>query len=379
MPLGVIENHWERVLTARLDPLSRFYAERPRAAASPTSTPSITMSVQYAHPPGPPGPPQLEVPKAHQACATCKRQKRKCDKALPACALCVRMNRPCDYSDAPPLPTAEDITALRQQMREMEQQLAEQNRAIQASGIAMHPTPPYTAASSSGMGDEGMGSNANAFIPQEEAYQAPQNRFPAIAFLDSHVFESGGISVPKAAVQIPGEVLAMLGDGNAVQTIITEYFATIHTWFPIISKKRMSQNMVNPLWEAGPDLALLFLCMKLHVSRLAEGESSQTDMYMAAKRFLSLMEAGGVISPLVLQAMLMLTVYEIGQAIYPAAWMSVGMCSRYGQLLGINEPPGSSHLIGRPVSYPLLIIEPVLHSNHCAGYNLYAPYVPLCA
>jgi hypothetical protein len=120
---------------------------------------------------------------------------------------------------------------------------------------------------------------------------------------------------------------------------------------PIISKKRMTQNMINPLWEAGPDLALLFLCMKLIISRPQDGiESSHSPAYMSARRFIALMEANGMASLIVLQAILLVTLYEYGQAIYPAAWMSAGTCVRYGNLLGINGHKEAAQLLGRPVS-----------------------------
>jgi hypothetical protein len=119
---------------------------------------------------------------------------------------------------------------------------------------------------------------------------------------------------------------------------------------PIISQKRLMLNMNSPLWEAGPDLALLFLCMKLIISRPFDVESAHTPLYTSAKRFLTLMEASGTISLFVLQAGLLVTWYEYGQAIYPAAYMSAGWCVRYGNLLGINNHSESLQLLGKPVS-----------------------------
>jgi hypothetical protein len=108
--------------------------------------------------------------------------------------------------------------------------------------------------------------------------------------------------------------------------------------------------MANPMWEAGPDLALLFLCMKLIISRPQDGiESSQNPVYISAKRFISLMEATGMASLIVLQANILVTMYEYGQSIYPAAWMSAGWCMRYGNLLGINNHSEATQLLGRPV------------------------------
>jgi hypothetical protein len=116
--------------------------------------------------------------------------------------------------------------------------------------------------------------------------------------------------------------------------------------------------MANPLWEAGPDLALLFLCMKLIISRPQDGiESSHNPIYMCAKRFVALMEATGTTSLLVLQANLLVTWFEYGQAIYPAAWMSAGWCIRYGNMLGINGSGEAASLLGRSVSIVVCVIS----------------------
>lgn len=143
-----------------------------------------------------------------------------------------------------------------------------------------------------------------------------------------------------------------------MQAVISDFFDTVHPWMSIVSKKRMTRNMLNPLWEAGPDLALLFLCMKLMITRPQESlESAHHPVYTAAKRFLALMESSGMTSLLVLQAYVLVALYEIGQAIYPAAWMSVGACVRYGLLLGIHGHESAAQLLGRPVRIFLIILK----------------------
>lgn len=41
---------------------------------------------------------QLGANLAVQACSACKKQKRKCDKALPACSLCQRIGEYIDLA-----------------------------------------------------------------------------------------------------------------------------------------------------------------------------------------------------------------------------------------------------------------------------------------
>lgn len=146
------------------------------------------------------------------------------------------------------------------------------------------------------------------------------------------------------------DVLDQIGAGSSMHAIANEYFATIHVWMPIVSQKRLRVDMNNPHWEAGSDFALLFLCMKLIISRPPENlESYHTSLYTSAKRFLSLMEVSGQVSIFILQAAILITWYEYGHAIYPAAWMSAGWCVRYGNLLGINGHSETLELLGRPV------------------------------
>ncbi|KAL3422128.1 fungal specific transcription factor domain-containing protein [Phlyctema vagabunda] len=304
----------------------------------------------FATPGGPGSIAEEDVPKASQACMSCRKQKRKCSKQLPSCSLCTRMNRMCDYSEAPQTPTHEDFNVLRMKVLELESRLNGRNNVVN------QPTP-FATPSSTLSGTENLGPPAPSFSPPQDApWQNIQNRFPAIAFLDAESFTYGQVSVPKPAIEISQDVLEILGDGSAVQAVCAEYFTTVHRWMPIISQKRLSRNMLNPLWEAGSDLALLFLCMKLIISRPQDGiESSQNPIYLSAKRFIALMEATGMVSLIVLQANLLVTLFEYGQAIYPAAWMSAGWCVRYGNLCGINGFKEAAQLLGRPVSILLLI------------------------
>ena len=129
---------------------------------------------------------ELEMGKAPQACMSCRKQKRKCSKTLPACALCERMNRHCDYSNAAPPPSSEDFNALRQKLMELESRL---------NGGGMNPQmSPYATPSSTTMAtSDNLGPPVPAFTPPQDApWQGIQNRFPAIAFLDSENFKYGG-------------------------------------------------------------------------------------------------------------------------------------------------------------------------------------------
>lgn len=125
--------------------------------------------------------------KAHQACLTCKRQKRKCDKELPSCGLCLRMARPCDYSDPPPLPSYDDINILHSRIHDLETQLH--------LALAVHAPQAQPGAAISNIAE----SHSIAEISQnggqlheDMTWSNIKNRFPSIAFLDSEAFQVGG-------------------------------------------------------------------------------------------------------------------------------------------------------------------------------------------
>ncbi|KAH8899364.1 hypothetical protein GQ53DRAFT_836418 [Thozetella sp. PMI_491] len=264
--------------------------------------------------------------RAVQACAACRKQKRKCDKTLPTCSLCSRMGRPCDYADSQPPPTADDLATLQSRLRELEHRLSKQEQESPPAIAEREPAPL-----------------ANPRGPLWKGAQA--NRFPAAMFLDIDCFKWASMTVPRPSVEIPMEVLEVLGRGNTVQDAASSYFESIHCWFPIVSKKRMAIGI--PMWDAGPDLAMLFLAMKLVTAPPVQGTRAvDNPLYPMARRFLSLLESSGTVSLQYVQALVLLAIYEMGHAVYPAAWMTVGACSRYADILGIPSFRESTAIMG---------------------------------
>jgi hypothetical protein len=119
--------------------------------------------------------------------------------------------------------------------------------------------------------------------------------------------------------------------------MIEEYFATVHTYFPMISKIRLYQHLANPLHEPGADIALLFLAMKLACSEIAEGMPPQTQLYQDVKSFYHYNEAQNGFSIQMIQALLLIALYETGHSIYPAAYLSIGNAARLGYAIGLQN------------------------------------------
>lgn len=246
------------------------------------------------------------------------------------------MGKECDYNDVPlPAPTAEDLLLLQQRLSELENRLMA-SPAENHSGLASSNSTTTTRTP--------VNSRGPLWLPPS------MDKFPSAIFLDIDCFKWAQLPVPKPNVDVPADVFEILSRGNAVHDATSEFFSTVHVWFPIISRKRMAIG--TALWEGGPDLAMLFLAMLLVTTReMADAHDALANpLYPAAKRFLALLEGSGCLSLMHLQAMVLVALYEFGHGIYPAAWMTAGQCARYVDMIGIPSFKESSVLLGSCVS-----------------------------
>ncbi|KAF4960377.1 hypothetical protein FGADI_1024 [Fusarium gaditjirri] len=305
--------------------------------------------------------------RSEQACKACKKQKRRCDKALPECSLCKRTQRLCEYGIAAGFqPSASDWSMMQARLSELESRLANSPRAAEqhilspisgpASGSVLEQGSTSGVIFCDSIDTHSIGSNSvnsssqsisftPAYSTAEGSGSTSVTHFPVSMFLDVDCYVWSHARLPPPTGIIPAPVLALLSQGNVVLDVSQNYFATVHTWFPMISKKRMDMGL--PVQNAGPDLAMLFLGMKLITTPAVDIHNSA--LYDTAKSFLASLESNGVVSLLCLQAMILVALYEYSHAIYPAAWMTIGSCARYSDILGIT--PGDYSPLGQVTTW----------------------------
>lgn len=166
--------------------------------------------------------------------------------------------------------------------------------------------------------------------------QIQPEHFPPVFFLDSHVFQHNHLEIPKISIPLPPYASDFIGDA---WTVGDKFFTQIHKWMPFISKKWYYEKLLNPLSQPRADVTILIFCMKLISwlpSESANSRDARTSSYLFAKRTLLEAEVAGILSLQVLQAWLLVTIYELGHAIYPSAYMSIATCARYGSLLDLK-------------------------------------------
>ncbi|KAH8648021.1 putative fungal-specific transcription factor [Tricladium varicosporioides] len=226
-----------------------------------------------------------------QVCTSCKARKRKCDKAIPKCSSCTKKNLTCEY-----------LTP-------------EQTR--------------NTVSVSNGLWCSLQGEDEGAGIQVID--------LATILFLDPSLLRYGQVEAPQMVPPVPTQILRLLGDMDEIHTTTSTFFDHIHLWMPFISKKRFYERHLRPSCQLQPDIVLLLLCLKLATTLPpTDPRNPQTPLYHIVKHFYLEIEGSGILSIQVLQAGVLLALYELGHAIYPAAYLSIGACARYAHALGIG-------------------------------------------
>ncbi|KAL7920330.1 hypothetical protein ACQKWADRAFT_298711 [Trichoderma austrokoningii] len=256
------------------------------------------------------------------ACFSCRHSKRRCDKTLPACQLCIRKEVECSY----PTRRAQKYVVL-PQSRETSQTTAPTRGNSIIGGITC---------SSESIPQEREGSleasHAATGIVQSFATAT------AIQFIAPRIFRDANLEIPRVNIAIPKDVAAHVGDFGQIRDIYATFSSQAVIWTPVIFRKNFFNIALNPLSPRRIEGVLMCLCMKLYCTPAPSYEDDgKRTLYKIVKEFYAQVETTGIMSVCILQSALLIAVYEIGNAIYPAAYVSVGNCARYGLALGLDK------------------------------------------
>ncbi|KAL8843355.1 MAG: hypothetical protein Q9170_000213 [Blastenia crenularia] len=218
------------------------------------------------------------------ACQICKKRKRKCSNELPACTSCTSRQQRCEYT--PPASLGNPSPAKPQ------------------------PVVPK-----------------RALIPPS---------FPAHYFLDFASFQYRHGQIPLINIPLSPDLLDSYQDPPTTARL---YFETVHPFLPFISKKNFYDHFPPPHVQPNVVFSILISCMKLvswSPGDIPNSNDPKSASYIAIKRTLTETDLAGIFSLQLLQALILVSLYEMGHAIYPAAYMSVGTCARYALASGID-------------------------------------------
>ncbi|KAH7310902.1 hypothetical protein B0I35DRAFT_397306 [Stachybotrys elegans] len=229
--------------------------------------------------------------RADHACSFCRQRKRACDRILPQCSTCISKQVVCEYS--------------------IDRQWSVSLAPIDIAG---EPKGPIFLTDGPASEKRPHLLSSGLFTPLPPALLGRVSRFGASEW-----------------------VLASLGDGK---TVANEYFDRIHWWWPMIAKSQVSPRLAD-IENYDGELTLLLLAMKVIAWRPSKQGSLDPDpitsAYVTAKHALSEAAMTSNLSLRLLQAQILVAIYETGHAIYPAAFISVAACAQYGYAMHANQ------------------------------------------
>jgi hypothetical protein len=258
--------------------------------------------------------------RALHACLSCRRQKKSCNKSVPACSSCLRLKRTCRYEQVS-RQGPEDFKFLRKKLSCLEETAS---------------TGSSTAAT---FQDLAQLSRLESLI--ENNGNSPNHSMLSLSsvfFLHVEALKKRKLKGCRLLPAVPEQVLVAIGDEIATRATVETHFSSTFTWMEILSKKKLHQSISVPLDTFRSDVALLVLSMKLVDDKHTEGNKNpRTVLYYLAKDFYRSIESNGFDSIRLLQAGVFIALYELGHAIYPQAYLTIGHRARVGQAIGLQR------------------------------------------
>lgn len=166
--------------------------------------------------------------------------------------------------------------------------------------------------------------------------ESPGQGFPLRYFLNSKSFTPLSVSnaLDTGSQPFLEQAAAIYTPKNEHATLLDAYFCSVHTWLPMISKKRIIYAAYTEQ-EACQDL--LMLCMKLCTTYPSDATPAADPLYLTIRSLCSAAETAGIISLRLVQSLVLVTVYEISHAIYPVAYSTIGRAARLAALMGWHD------------------------------------------
>lgn len=131
------------------------------------------------------------------------------------------------------------------------------------------------------------------------------------------------------------------------QEWVTHFIRSVDPWMPFIPLKDFHSRLLNESAQLKAEDVLLLACIKLNSEPLQDNQPINK-AYLAIKSNFVSAEIYGTLSVGLLQALLMLLIYEYGHGIYPSAYTTLGSCARYLSALDITTGTEQDQVMNQP-------------------------------
>ncbi|PYH42141.1 uncharacterized protein BP01DRAFT_142088 [Aspergillus saccharolyticus JOP 1030-1] len=244
--------------------------------------------------------------KAPNVCLACKARKRRCDKSLPRCHFCAHRDRVCRY------------------------QYSTFDGRQRSVGAPVRSSPSRRSSSSFGTNDDAC-SASNSTRNAHGQPVPPMSRDQTI---------QGSLCVEaRRLLDITGLYL---------DEITIRYFQGIGTFVPMVDRARFQSQLLASEPYPQPDFALLLACMGLVISsdklpsRPRQDETflgQDITLYAATKALMAHVQALCPPTTRLVQAGVLISVYEYAHGYPDRAFVTIGTCARMAYAAGLRSAP----------------------------------------
>jgi Fungal specific transcription factor domain len=152
------------------------------------------------------------------------------------------------------------------------------------------------------------------------------------------LFDDGTFIRASINNTITEKLMQAVGNVSAVRNAAVSYFKSIHVWFPILSEISFYERLSSIFDKPCAEYSLLSLSMVLITTMppVKDTLDSFTSLYILVKSSIAIAEAGNINSLEIVQARLLVSLFEFGHGM-PAAFISIAATVRAAVAIGINQ------------------------------------------
>jgi len=131
-------------------------------------------------------------------------------------------------------------------------------------------------------------------------------------------------------------LLEVAENRQGVENVTQAYFRDVNTWFTVVQQGAFERQLDDMWVSPSAETAVLVLCMRLIIRPPnANPFSGMADRhYLSTKTMLSIVQSKVPLSISLLQAELLISLYEFSHSMPQQAYMSVGNCFQMSRAFG---------------------------------------------
>jgi hypothetical protein len=144
--------------------------------------------------------------------------------------------------------------------------------------------------------------------------------------------------------------MQVLGVGaKKPEEVIVRYFRGVHTWLPIMSRRRFRSRFMHFQVSPAADFSVLLLAMRLVIQHPSIDPAADQDrefLYLATKTLFAQVQTSMPSSLFLVQAGVILGHYERAHGLIEAAYVTAGTCARMACAMNMHNKQCSGEIQG---------------------------------